>query len=201
VSHITEPQFNFHALLYHLDRLAWERVRAAGCPRCCGPLHAAHYARKARGLGPSAHDDGRYDLRLSLCCGREGCRARATPPSLRFSGRRVYAAIAVLLLSLKSNEAREAIDQSAVVAQPQAPAWATRSRWQRWWQVGLFATSWFQIVRGHFATPADSRRSPGSLLSQYAGELCMRCVQLLKLLSPLTTQSVSCEFSRMAMAL
>ena len=201
MSHTEDETFNFHAWMYELDRLAWEHVRAGGCPRCSGPLHTAHYARKARGLGQPALDAGCYEQRLSLCCGREGCRARATPPSLRFSGRRVYAALAILLLSLRAQQQQpETLIKLAVVAQPQAPAWATRAHWQRWWRQGLLATSWFQVVRGHFATPIDWWSSPSSLVSQFTGESHVRWLQLLKLLSPLTTTTVPPERSRLAMA-
>ena len=192
--------FNFHAWMYELDRQAWERVRAAGCPECSGPLHAAHYARKARGLAPTALEAGRYELRLSLCCGREGCRLRATPPSVRFSGRKVYTALAVLLLSLPASDRTQRTSEG-VVAQPQAPTWATRSRWLRWWRTGLLASSWFGVVRGQFATPVDWASSPMSLLARFTGEARMRWLQLLRLLSPLTTQSVPPESSRIAMAL
>jgi hypothetical protein len=35
--------------------------------------------------------------RTSFCCHRDGCRERATPPSVVFLGRRVYAGAAVVL--------------------------------------------------------------------------------------------------------
>ena len=75
----TAGNFNFHAWLLAVDTQAAQQMRLQGCPRCAGPLYAAHYERKTRGLGPEALKAGRYELRLSLCCGREGCRARATP--------------------------------------------------------------------------------------------------------------------------
>jgi hypothetical protein len=41
-----------------------------------------------------------FDRRFSLCCGREGCRRRATPPSVRFLGRRVYVGAVVIVASV-----------------------------------------------------------------------------------------------------
>ena len=70
-------------------------TKAAGCPRCGGRLDRADYPRKPRG-GP----EGTAERRLSFCCCRDGCRRRATPPSLVFLGRRVYLGMAVLLETL-----------------------------------------------------------------------------------------------------
>ena len=66
-------------------------------PYCGGPLHYANYWRKPRGGPPDLQIF--FDLRYSLCCGKEGCRRRVMPPSVRFWGRRVYWAPVVLLLT------------------------------------------------------------------------------------------------------
>ncbi|MBI5440258.1 MAG: hypothetical protein HY900_03495 [Deltaproteobacteria bacterium] len=64
-------------------------------PYCGGPLHRAGYERKPRGGPPDLPEI--YSVRLSLCCGREGCRRRTLPPSVLFWGRRVYWAAVVLV--------------------------------------------------------------------------------------------------------
>jgi hypothetical protein len=66
-------------------------------PYCGGPLHYANYWRKPRGGPPDLQKF--FDLRYSLCCGKEGCRRRVMPPSVRFWGRRVYWAPVVLLFT------------------------------------------------------------------------------------------------------
>ena len=66
-------------------------------PFCGGPLHYANYPRKPRG-GPPDLDEV-FEIRYSLCCGREGCRRRLLPPSVRFWGRRVYWAPVVLIIT------------------------------------------------------------------------------------------------------
>ena len=38
-----------------------------------------------------------FSRRFSLCCGRDGCRHRATPPSVRFLGGRVYVGAVVIV--------------------------------------------------------------------------------------------------------
>jgi hypothetical protein len=66
------------------------------CPRA-GPLHRAVYGRKPRG-GPADLPEA-VAVRLSFCCGREGCRRRVLPPSVLFWGRRVYWGGVVLVLT------------------------------------------------------------------------------------------------------
>jgi hypothetical protein len=55
------------------------------------------YDRKPRG-GPAGLGQ-EYAERFSFCCAVDGCRTRATPPSLRFLGRHVYLATVVTLIS------------------------------------------------------------------------------------------------------
>ena len=79
MSHEVELLFKVHEVLLALDERAAERVREAGCPRCGGRLHVSNYPRKARGLSAEGEAAGAYEKRLSLCCGRDGCRHRAIP--------------------------------------------------------------------------------------------------------------------------
>src|SRR5271169_4779659 len=89
----------FFRLLVEFDERIMRRVAAEGCRRCDGPLHRSDYNRKPRGalIAPAGEA---FVVRFSLCCGREGCRKRATPPSLRFLGRRVYLGAVVIVASL-----------------------------------------------------------------------------------------------------
>jgi hypothetical protein len=89
----------FFELLWQLDEGMARRVAAEGCARCQGPLHRGDFRRKPRGglIAPAGES---LVVRFSLCCGREGCRKRATPPSLRFLGRRVYLGVVVIVASL-----------------------------------------------------------------------------------------------------
>ena len=95
----------FHDLLLAVDRDLADACRTEGCA-CGGRRHMAHYARKPRGrpcrLGPE------HDQRFSFCCAVDGCRSRATPPSLRFLGRRVYVATIVVLITILQNGVSDA---------------------------------------------------------------------------------------------
>jgi len=201
VLHESGSEFNFHAVLLALDVHAAQQVRLGGCPRCGGPLYAAHYERKPRGLAADAVKSGRYDVRLSLCCGREGCRARATPPSVRFLGRRVYAAVAVLVLSLRQALVGLGAQALAIESAPPSAAWWTRRRWYRWWRHGLWSVPWFVAQRAVLPTPLQPSTAPDSLLESFAGSVPERLRRLLVMLSPLTTQSLSPQAASTAMAL
>lgn len=82
-------------LLEKVDQDLAERIRVQGCVRCGGRLHSAPFCRKPRGLPQGST----WNSRASFCCDREGCRRRATPPSVRFLGRKVYAGFVVVLLA------------------------------------------------------------------------------------------------------
>ncbi|WP_437525335.1 hypothetical protein WME79_38075 [Sorangium sp. So ce726] len=74
-----------------VDEAVTRRAAAEGCPVCDGPLHRSGHDRKPRGalVAPAGEAFAR---RFSLCCGREGCRKRATPPSVSFLTRFFLAA-------------------------------------------------------------------------------------------------------------
>ena len=88
----------FFELLLKVDLEKLTEVSASGCSRCGGPLHAAHFSRKPRGIlvGPEALPEG-YEVRFDLCCGR--CRRRTLPASVRFLGRKVYVAVAIAVVT------------------------------------------------------------------------------------------------------
>jgi TniQ len=89
-NHLADQQV--YQLLEKVDVDLTEEARQQGCARCGGKLHRSDYDRKPRG-GPQ------WELRFTLCCAREGCRRRHSPPSVRFMGRRVYAGLVVVLVS------------------------------------------------------------------------------------------------------
>ncbi len=87
---------SFWSFLPTVDEDLAEEARKQGCP-CGGRLHSANYQRKPRGTPYQLPEPQR--LRLSFCCDCDGCRKRATPPSVRFLGRKVYLAAIVILVS------------------------------------------------------------------------------------------------------
>jgi len=175
--------------LVDIDEAACALVAAAGCPWCRGPLHRSDYPRKPRG-GLLAVGGEAFTRRLSLCCGWRGCRRRATPPSVRFLGRRVYLGAAVILASLASQalaSAREVRRATGVPAR-------TVGRWRRWWQMGFAESRVFEEQRGRILPPLEVAQLPATLVERFARaghDAAAALVRTLGLVSPLTTTSVA----------
>lgn len=180
------------ATLEEFDRQIAEAVAAEGCRHCGGPLHQGNYERKPRG-GHIAGAGEAFRLRHSLCCGREGCRKRALPPSLRFLGRRVYLEAVVLLASSLALALETLRMASEVTGVPRR----TLRRWHGWW-TGTFPSSavWTQLRARFVPPPPTESELPRSLLERAeavsdAGAAVSDVLLLAaRWLSPVTTQSV-----------
>ena len=166
------------------DRAIVARAAEEPCRDCGGPLHRGDYPRKPRGGLLAVATEG-WDRRFSLCCGRDGCRHRATHPSVRFLGRRVYAG-AVLILA--SALALAMISAGAVVRATGVPARTTR-RWHRWWRGPFVASAPFVDLSARLVPAPDRRALPASLLERLGGDLASGIAKLLTWLAPLTTAS------------
>jgi hypothetical protein len=173
----------FFSLLLAIDRDLAAHAHAGGCA-CGGPLYVANFARKprgARGLLPAG-----FERRLSFCCGRDGCRRRATPPSVRFLGRKVYlAATVVLVTALRHgpSPARLAALREALGVEP-----ATVARWRTWWQQTFAPSPFGRSLRARLVAAFYPGRLPGSLLAAFVGPPPEPLVALLRLLAPITTR-------------
>jgi len=166
------------------DDLAAEQ-RAGGCRRCNGVLHSARYPRKPRGCGGRLSPE--YGWRSSLCCARRDCRKRATPPSLRFLGRKVYlGAVVVLIAALRCGPtpARMRHLEELVGVNRR-----TVARWRRWWCEELFDTPFWRAASGTLMPPVQRAELPASLLERFAGSALERLLGLLRFIAPITTAS------------
>jgi hypothetical protein len=179
-------QFTFRRELFvhleALDRAIARRVAASRCPVCGGPLHTGNYPRKPRGalIAP----EGETSLvRFSLCCGREGCRKRATPPSLRFLGRRVYLGVVVIVASLVA-QALGAAGAKATGVPPR-----TTRRWLGWWRGPFLSTEVLHAIRARLVG-VDIGEVPRSIVERLPGTVLEQTRTMLHLLAPLTTGSV-----------
>jgi hypothetical protein len=177
------------ARLYELfaridDELA-ESVRRDGCSACGEVLHSARFPRKPRGspVGVALGDV----RRRSFCCAADGCRKRATPPSVRYLGRKVYlGAVIVLACALRDGltPARVARLRSQLGVDRR-----TLARWRAWWRTSFPATSWWRGARGRFAPPLLAASLPGALLERFGGDGFAPLVALLRFVSPITTST------------
>lgn len=155
---ITLPQpCSLHAdeaFFQDLRRIDFEVLLAAKakpCPLCGGRLDTAHYPRKPRGLGEEE------ERRFSLCCRKEGCRHRVTPPSLRFFGRHVFSAWVVILFDFCSE-----LGLSRPVARQ------TLARWRALWRSRLAeAHPFMRLARCILPVGHPSCESPTDLLGVF----------------------------------
>jgi len=171
----------FYHALECIDAELAEATRQAGCSQCQGRLHSARYPRKPRG-GPADLPSG-YEGRASFCCAVEGCRRRATPPSVRFLGRRVYLGAVVVLASamqqgINALRARRLKQLFGVSRQ-------TLERWRRWWREAFPASRFWQSLRGRLV-PAVDDSLPLSMLERFIHDE-HPVAALLRLLQPIST--------------
>jgi hypothetical protein len=175
-SHLADQQV--YQLLEEVDRDLVEQVRHRGCILCEGKLYRSDYERKPRG-GPQ------WDMRFSLCCGREGCRRRSTPPSVRFMGRRVYAGLVVVLVGAMTHGLKP--ERVQRLREALGIDRRTLERWRQWW-LGLFVNSSFwRDARARFMPPLDHQTMPLSLCLSFEVEKRKRLIELLQFLAPITT--------------
>lgn len=90
------------------------------------------------------------EVRYSLCCRKQGCRHRVTPPSLRFMGRKVHAAWRVVMIE----EFRDLLGHQPELARQ------TLARWRNYWrdtlQEGSLFMRWARGSGGLAASVGDS---------------------------------------------
>jgi hypothetical protein len=186
---VPEPSGRSTAILFfeNVDADLVEAERIQGCRHCPGKLHRADYRRKPRGL-KFWPNDPKQTKRFSLCCDREGCRRRHTPPSVRFLGRRVYGGVVAVLFpamvhGLKPERVRQIRERLDLQIDRR-----TLERWRQWW-LGLFVRSAFwKEARARFMPPLCQNTLPLSLcLSFQVEERRDRLLELFKFLSPITT--------------
>ena len=132
-----------------------------------------------------------YSSRLSFCCA--ACRTRSTPLSVRFLGRRVYLALAVVLVS----GSRSASTPTGVrLGAELGVARQTLQRWQAWWIEQFPLTPLWRATCARFMPSVDVLGFPGTLLERFTGSAENSLMRLLVFLSPVTLRSAGAAASR-----
>lgn len=171
-------------LLLRFDEDLAEETRRGGC-ECGGALHRACYERKPRGGPPGLGAE--HAVRISYCCAEEGCRRRATPPSLRFLGRKVFFGVIVLLVPvLRDGPTPKRLSRLAAEFEVSL---RTLRRWARWWRETFAGSRFWRGSWGLFARPVSASALPSSLLMAFEGlaEVRERVLAVLRFLAPVTT--------------
>lgn len=180
----------FFRQLVFLDERIGSAVGERGCPHCGGRLHRGDYPRKPRGGAIAGAAAALWSSRISFCCDRRGCRRRATPPSVRFLGRRVYLGAAVVIASLWAR----VLTKAREIKRATGIAPRTVARWRAWWHDGFVASGLWRESASRFMPPVDLEALPTSLVERFtsptqpADDAISRTVAFL---APLTTCSVS----------
>jgi hypothetical protein len=175
---------SFWSFLLTVDEDLAEETRKQGCP-CGGRLHSANYQRKPRGTPSQLSEPQR--LRLSFCCDRDGCRKRATPPSVRFLGRKVYlAAIVILVSAMRQGPTPRRLSE---LSKRFGADESTIARWQIFWREHFPHTSFWKVARAGFVTLDEIVGLPYSLVDTFLRRHppCDGWTLLLRFLSPITT--------------
>ncbi len=153
---------SFWSFLLAVDEDLAAETRKKGCP-CGGCLHSANYLRKPRGTPVQLPEPQR--LRLSFCCDRDGCRKRATPPSVRFLGPKVYLAAIVILVSAmrQGPNPRRVSELSKRFGADES----TIARWQSFWREHFPQTPFWKVARAGFITLGEIVDLPYSLVDAF----------------------------------
>lgn len=171
---------SFFRFLSQIDTELAANVRGAGCQLCSGRLHTADFPRKPRGCPAAVIEE--YSWRLSFTCGR--CDSRATPPSVRFLGRRVYVAVVLMLSSPPDSSSAQQLQRLLGISR------RTVLRWRQWWTQEFPRTCLWRSLRSRLMPPIAPAQLPQGLLGRFGSkEPTVRLAQVLRLLSPL---SISC---------
>jgi len=105
-------------------------------------------------------------VRFSLCCGREGCRRRVLPPSVRFWGRRVYWAPVILLVTALRQGHNPAVTLERLKGL--CGVWrSTVKRWQRYFQNIFPHSDAYRRLRGRFLRGGAPNPLPGALIWRF----------------------------------
>lgn len=172
----------FYSFQLQVDHECLAEARAKRCPICGAALHSGHFQRKPRG-GPAGLGDD-HDVRFSLCCAREGCRKRLTPPSLRFLGRKVYLGAVVVLVSAMGHGATPV--RMRKLREHLGVSRRTVERWRRWWRETFAESAFWRTARTALVPPVAADLLPASLLERFEGGAEARLLGLLRFLGPIT---------------
>jgi len=175
---------SFWAFLFSVDQDLAEHCRQGGCG-CGGRLHRANYPRKPDGGPRDLPVEYRY--RLSFCCERDGCRKRATPPSVRFLGRKVYlGAVVILVAALRQGPTPRRVRELTKLFGVDR---RTIYRWRDFWNEHFPKTTFWKVARARLVPVIEIVEFPRSLLKAFvhSGEDRAGWEKLLRFLSPITT--------------
>jgi len=172
----------FYEFELEADRSILAAAREERCVVCGCKLHLGHFARKPRGGPHDLSEDAK--LRYSLCCAHPECRKRATPPSLRFLGRKVYLSGTVVVVAAMRHGASPA--RMRALRELFGVSRRTVERWRKWWATAFAEGPFWKAAAAKFLPAVEVARLPASLLERFLGNEEERLILLLRFLGPIT---------------
>ena len=152
---------SFWTFLFSVDEELAQATCKEGCP-CGGRLHCANYPRKPRGSESLPES---YGHRLSFCCNQDGCRKRATPPSVRFLGRKVYlGAVVVLVAAMQQGPSPRRVRELSKLFGADR---RTIARWRVFWREHFPQTPFWKLARARFTRQLAVAELPRALLDAF----------------------------------
>ncbi len=113
--------------------------------------------------------------------------------SVRFLGRRVYLAMAVVLVSARhAGQTSAAARASALLDVPVR----TLQRWRCWWREHFPATPLWLAECARFMPAVPAAEIPGALLARFAGTPAQALVRMLVFLGPVTRPLITLAKAR-----
>jgi hypothetical protein len=180
---------SFWPFLLSVDEDLAEGSLQKGCS-CGGRLHRADYRRSPRGGPPDLTE--RCCYRFSFCCDRDGCRKRATPPSVRSLGRKVYLGAVVILISpMRQGPTPRRVGELSRIFGVDA---ATITRCQAFWRDHVPKTPFWRMARARLVAVVESTAAlPRSLVEAFCctDDVYRDWVRLLRFLSPISVAGTS----------
>ena len=181
VCHTLLQSPKFFSLLVQIDAELATQMHATPCS-CGGVLHRANYPRKPRACPQEVRSA--FESRWSFCCSR--CRKRSTSKSARFLGRRVYVALAVVLLPQRRTTLSACATQLCDILD--VPA-RTIARWRQWWLHLFPNTTLWQATCARFMPPVQTSNLPESLIARFTGAANEVMLNLITFLCPLSVHT------------
>ena len=165
LSLITNPIF--FLFLLKIDKDIAKLIQEGRCIYCGEKLDAAHFRRKEGfGIPKNCGDD--CLIRFSFCCRKDGCRRRATAPSLRFLPGKSYLTVIISLMSIMTHGATK--DRLRKLEEELKISPQTIMKWRKWWREDFFKSDYWKVQKGYHSLMIKGEDFLSSLLENFIGK-------------------------------
>ena len=183
------------AVPFFIDQEIADEFFRTGCCRHCKSkeLSRSDYPRDPRGIPKDASEEiiNKYSCRFSFLCRK--CRRRTTPPSVRFMGRKIYATLGVLWVSLENE--RGALPGLEELRQLMGKCLSdvTIERWLNWWQSKVWNSPFWKEFQGQLLGEIKQSQFISGVWDHFKRQLSDStsiCDAVLRFFSPITKPEV-----------